>query len=102
MAYYWPTISTTDPLVPLGKKVWIRVEEKPTKLDSGILLPESDAFFSPSDRGQVVAVGDEVKENLKAGDHVIYNWRKGDDYQYKNEHYIMLEGQDVLAVISDT
>jgi chaperonin GroES len=59
-------------LVPLGDRVVVKTVEMEEKTSGGIIIPDT-AKEKPV-MGKVVAVGndDEVKENLKAGDKVIY------------------------------
>jgi co-chaperonin GroES (HSP10) len=93
---YLPHLHTDlQDVEPLGHKLLVRVEEKPGVTNSGIHL----AGYTPSDRGVVVAVGDKVTE-VQPGDRVLYLWRKGDDFVVDGSHWLFLEEEHLLAVIS--
>jgi chaperonin GroES len=86
-------------LVPLGDRVVVKTVEMEEKTSGGIIIPDT-AKEKPV-MGKVVAVGndDEVKENLKAGDKVIYAKYGGTEVELDGEQYIVLAYGDVLAKI---
>ncbi len=86
-------------LVPLGDRVVVKTVETEEKTSGGIIIPDT-AKEKPV-MGKVVAVGndDEVKENLKVGDKVIYAKYGGTEIELDGEEYIILAYGDVLAKV---
>lgn len=86
-------------LVPLGDRVVVKTVETEEKTSGGIIIPDT-AKEKPV-MGKIVAVGndDEVKENLKVGDKVIYAKYGGTEVELDGEQLIVLAYGDVLAKI---
>lgn len=89
-------------LRPLGDRVVLKalVEEKVTK--SGIVLPGGTK--EKPQQAEVIAVGpgtDEVKMELKAGDHVIYSKYAGTEVKIDEVEYILIKQEDILAVCEE-
>ena len=84
-------------LVPLGDRLVIKqvVAEETTK--SGIVLP-GQTKEKPQE-ATIVAVGKDVKEELKAGDTVIYSKYAGTNVKVDDVEYIIVKEEDVLAVL---
>ena len=87
-------------LVPLGDRVVVKTVETEEKTSGGIIIPDT-AKEKPV-MGKVVAVGndDEVKENLKVGDKVIYAKYGGTEVELDGDQFIVLAYGDVLAKVA--
>ncbi|MCB2199606.1 co-chaperone GroES [bacterium] len=84
-------------LEPLGDRVVVKVSEPEEKMVGGIIIP--DTVKEKPVMGEVVAIGtdDEVKENLKEGDNVIYAKYGGTEVTIDGQDLIILSYGDVLA-----
>lgn len=77
--------------------VKVKKQEKTTK--SGIVLPDTADDEKPQ-MGEVMAVGtDEKKIKVKTGDKVIFAKYSGSEVKIDEEEYLILKGEDILAVI---
>ena len=85
-------------LKPLGDSLVIKqvVAEETTK--SGIVIP-GQTKEKPQE-ATVVAVGKDVKEELKVGDTVVYSKYAGTSIKVDEEEYIIVKEEDVLAVFA--
>ena len=85
-------------LKPLGDRLVIKqvVAEETTK--SGIVIP-GQTKEKPQE-ATVVAVGKDVKEELKVGDAVVYSKYAGTSIKVDEEEYIIVKEEDVLAVFA--
>ncbi|MBE5939136.1 MAG: co-chaperone GroES [Lachnospiraceae bacterium] len=83
-------------LIPLGKRVVLKelVAEETTK--SGIVLT-GQSKEKPQE-AEVVAVG-EVSIDISVGDKVFYKKYAGTNVKLDEEEYIIMDEEDVLAVI---
>lgn len=86
-------------LNPLGDRIVIKIEEPEEKKVGGIIIP--DTVKEKPQVGSVVAIGtdDEVKENLKVGDKVVYAKYGGTEIELDGEEFIILSYADVLAKV---
>jgi chaperonin GroES len=86
-------------LVPLGDRVVVKTVETEEKTSGGIIIPDT-AKEKPV-MGKVVAIGDdeEVKDNLKVNDKVIYAKYGGTDVELDGDNYIILAYGDILAKV---
>ncbi len=82
---------------PIGERVVIKPSESETKTASGIYIP--DSAKEKQNTGEVVAVGKLENEEIKVGDNVLYGKFAGTEVELEGEKYIILEKNDVLAVI---
>ncbi|MBD3166760.1 co-chaperone GroES [bacterium] len=88
-------------LHPLGDRVVIKATEATEeKRVGGIIIP--DTAKEKPQTGEIVALGtdDEVKENLKVGDKVIYAKYGGTEVTLDGEDFLILGYADVLAKVS--
>ena len=87
-------------LEPLGDRVVVKVSEPEEKNVGGIIIP--DTVKEKPVMGEIVAVGtdEEVKENLKVGDRVIYAKYGGTEVEIDKEELIILSYGDVLAKVN--
>ncbi len=83
-------------LIPLGKRVVLKqlVAEETTK--SGIVLT-GQSKEKPQE-AEVVAVG-ETSIDINVGDKVFYKKYAGTDVKLDDKEYIIIDEEDVLAVI---
>jgi len=90
---------------PLGDKIIVKRLDAEEKTASGIYLPQS-ATEKPQ-QAKVVRVGDgrttddgkTVPFQVKVGDTVVLNKWGGTELKYKNEEYLVLSEDEVLAVV---
>jgi co-chaperonin GroES (HSP10) len=50
-------------------------------------------------KAEVVAVGDEVTKGVKEGDIVLHTVFAGNKVEHDQEEFVILEEEDILAVI---
>lgn len=92
-------------LNPIGERLVIKKLEKEETTASGIILPSS-AQEQPQ-YAEVVAVSDqvinsdEIKNEIKVGDRVIYSKYAGTDVSLDGDDYIVIKLEDVLAIVQD-
>ncbi len=82
---------------PVGDRVVIELVEQEETTASGIVLPGS-AQEKPQE-GTIVAVGSLENAELKEKDHIIFSKFAGTEVQYEGQEYLILNADDVLAVI---
>lgn len=90
---------------PLGDRVLVKRLEAEEKTKGGIVLPDSTK--EKPQKGEVVAVGKgKVLESgkvepleVKKGDKVLFGKYAGSEITYKEEEYLILREEDILAVI---
>lgn len=94
-------------IYPLGDRVLIKklsVTDVETKLDSGIIIPET-VEQKQTDKGKVIAVGEGKYDNngniipmsVKKGEMVLFQW--GDQIEFDGEEYYVVSESNILAVI---
>jgi chaperonin GroES len=73
------------------------IEESTTK--SGIIIPDT-AKEKPR-TGKVIEVGtdEELAENIKVGDKIVFAKFTGDEIEFEGEKYLIVSRSDILAVI---
>lgn len=81
---------------PFGERVAIKVLQPEEKTAGGLIVATSKAS---SNRGEIVALGEEVKEYFKLGDKVIFLQNTGVNYTDGSEDYKILNTKDVLCKI---
>ena len=83
---------------PLGARVLIKVMKvEEQTLASGLVLP-SDPAAKDTHKAEVVATGPDV-ESLSVGDLVLITVYVGDDVEYEQEKFRVVDEEVVLAVI---
>jgi chaperonin GroES len=84
---------------PLGARVLVRVVEEESVTKSGLVIP--DTAKDKPQRGEIVAVGDD-EELIKVapGDLILFAKYAGTDLRLDGEDYLILDGADLLAVIT--
>jgi chaperonin GroES len=81
---------------PFGERVAIKVLQPEEKTAGGLIVATSKAN---SNRGEIVALGEEVKEYFKLGDKVIFLQNTGVNYTDGSDDYKILNTKDVLCKI---
>ncbi len=82
---------------PLGERVVIKPLEAETKTASGIYIP--DSAVSKNNTAEVVAVSANENVVVKVGEKVLYNGFAGTKVEIDKEEYLILEQNDILAVL---
>ena len=82
---------------PLGERILIKQTEQEEVTKSGIVLPGTASKEKPI-IGEVLAVGSKVEE-VKAGDKVIFEKYSGTEVKDGEERYLILEKDNVLAIV---
>ncbi len=85
---------------PLSDRVLIQPNPAEEKTAGGLIIPDT-AKEKPL-AGKVVAVGpgtNEVKMEVKAGDHVLYGKYAGQELRIDGEDYLIMKQNDILAII---
>ncbi|UDI77892.1 co-chaperone GroES [Staphylococcus taiwanensis] len=94
-------------LKPLGNRVIIERKEQEQTTKSGIVL--TDSAKEKSNEGVVVAVGtgrlldngEKIAPEVKEGDSVVFQEYAGTEVKRGDETYLILNVEDVLAVIDN-
>ncbi len=88
---------------PLYNNVLLKKEKMVNTTSSGIILSQKE---KNEDYALVVAVGtgkivDGKKEEipLKVNDKVMYKKYSGTDVKYEEEEYILIDAEDILAIV---
>ncbi|HAR5170546.1 TPA: co-chaperone GroES [Staphylococcus aureus] len=92
-------------LKPIGNRVIIEKKEQEQTTKSGIVL--TDSAKEKSNEGVIVAVGTgrllndgtRVTPEVKEGDRVVFKQYAGTEVKRDNETYLVLNEEDILAVI---
>ncbi len=80
---------------PLGKRVVLREIKKEETTKSGLVLAGKK---EEPQIAEVVVVSEEVK-SIKSGDKVVYKKYSGTNVEIEKEELIVIDVEDVLAVI---
>lgn len=89
---------------PLSDRVLIKMQETETTSESGIILATSkektDAIAEVIAVGPGVVIdGTKIPMEVKVGDKIIIGKYAGTEVKYKNEDYIIVKQDDILAII---
>ncbi|HBC4363788.1 TPA: co-chaperone GroES [Staphylococcus aureus] len=92
-------------LKPIGNRVIIEKKEQEQTTKSGIVL--TDSAKEKSNEGVIVAVGTgcllndgtRVTPEVKEGDRVVFQQYAGTEVKRDNETYLVLNEEEILAVI---
>jgi len=93
-------------LQPLGDRIVVKPMDQEEKTKSGLVLPDT-AKEKPQE-GKVIAVGSgkllddgTVKKlEVRTGDRVLYGKYSGTEVRVREEDYLILREDDVLAVVA--
>lgn len=84
---------------PIGERVLVKPVKVEEKTASGIILPGAGEKERPN-IAEIIAVGKGEKlEDIKVGERVVYSKFSGTEIKDGEEKYIVLNIEDVLAVI---
>ena len=86
---------------PLDDRVLIEKAQDDGEHKVGsIIIPETATKEKPT-MGKVVAVGtdEELKENVKKGDTIIYSKYAGDEIKVDDKEYMIIQRGDILAIV---
>ena len=86
---------------PMDDRLVLELIEQEEKTSSGIIIPDS-AKEKPI-MGRVVAVGtdEDLREKIKEGDKVLFAKYGGEEINFDNKDYKIVQRSDILAVIED-
>lgn len=86
-------------LKPLHDYVILKSEkaQKETKTASGIILKEEKNVPSYA---TIESIGPDCKAAITIGDRVVYKQYSGTNVELDDEEYIIVENDDILAVIA--
>ncbi len=86
---------------PMDDRLVLELIEKEERTSSGIIIPDT-AKEKPI-MGRVVAVGtdEDLQEKVKVGDKVLFAKYGGEEINFDNKDYKIVQRSDVLAVIED-
>ncbi|MCD6452986.1 MAG: co-chaperone GroES [Dehalococcoidales bacterium] len=85
---------------PFEDRVLVEPEEiGEGKTKGGIIIPDT-AKEKPR-MGKVIEVGtdEELAENIKAGDRIVFAKFTGDEIEFEGKKYLIVSRSDILAVI---
>jgi chaperonin GroES len=83
---------------PLGERVFVTYTEEMERTAGGIYVP--DTAKEKPQRGIVQAVGKKV-ENVKVGDHVLFDKYAGTKLRIDDEECLILKEEDILGVFTN-
>lgn len=86
---------------PLDDRVLIEKEAESGEQKVGsIIIPDTAAKEKPT-TGKVVAVGtdEDLQENIKVGDTIIYSKYAGDEIKIDGVEYMIIQRSDILATV---
>ncbi len=88
---------------PLYNNVLLKKEKVANTTSSGIILSQKE---KDEDYAKVVAIGTgkvvdgkKVEIPLHEGDKVMYKKYSGTDVKYAEEEYILIDAEDILAIV---
>jgi chaperonin GroES len=83
-------------IIPLGKRVLVTMILQKESIVKGIIIPGKNESYHET--ANIVAVGDGV-EDLNIGDMVLLNKFKGQMFKVDEIDYIMINLEDVMALL---
>ena len=83
---------------PLRDQVILEPAAKEDKTESGLYLPETADKPRP-EQGIVVAVGPDVKSNIKKGNTVLFSKYGPTEVTIAGKDYLVAKEEDLLAII---
>lgn len=86
-------------IIPLGKQILLKPDPEEGRMsESGLYKPDTVEQEQKA-IGTVVAIGPDVKKNIKVGDRVIYGVFAGDSINLGYEDFKFLEEEYVLGLL---
>lgn len=92
---------------PLYDRVLLKKIEVKTQTESGILLPDSNETIPSMARveavgeGRLTEEGKTIPVDVKIGDVVVYKEYSTTEIKYKNEDYLIIDMNDILAIVEE-
>ncbi|XP_057732427.1 10 kDa chaperonin 1, chloroplastic-like isoform X1 [Arachis stenosperma] len=87
-------------VVPQADRVLIRLEALPDKTTGGVLLPKSAVKFERYLMGEILSVGAEAGEEVKAGSKVLFTDMNAYEVDLgTDEKHCFCKASDLLAVV---
>lgn len=89
-------------IVPLYDRVVLKTLPQKSEKIGNIILPEITKRPEISEvvaLGEGILDGNEVKFQVKLGDHVIFNKFTGNEFKIENETFTIIKEKDILAII---
>jgi len=86
---------------PMDDRLVLELLEEETRTKSGLYIPDT-AKEKPI-MGKVIAVGtdEDLREKVKEGDKVLFAKYGGEEINFNDKSYKIVQRADVLAVIED-
>jgi chaperonin GroES len=81
---------------PLGDRVLIKPDPRPTQTASGLQVVE---HWAPEVTGTVMSLGPDASE-VKEGDYVVFSWKSGQELWLDEVRYFTMREGDILAVMN--
>ncbi len=82
---------------PLGDRLLVEIKKAEEKTIGGIIIPQN--IQKDTKEGIVISIGELEDVNLKKGDNIIFNKDVGTQIKIDNKDYLILEIENILAVI---
>jgi len=95
------------PIKPLSDRILVKPIEQTEEKIGGIIIPDT-AKEKPQE-GEVIATGPgKMLENgqrqaisVAVGNRILYGKYSGSEIKYKNEDYLIMREDDILAIIEE-
>ncbi len=81
---------------PLKDRVFVKYTDEAEKTAGGLYIP--DTAKEKPQKGQVEAVGSEVKE-IKVGNTVLFDKYSGSKVNIDNNEYLIVKEEDILGIV---
>lgn len=86
-------------IIPIGKRILIQALKAETTTKSGLFLPDTASKEEPI-IGEVLAVGNsDIEKTIPVGSHIIYARYSGTEMKEGELKYVILNEEDVLALV---
>lgn len=82
---------------PFGERITVEIIAQEEITESGLIMAIAK---EKSNKGLVKAIGEDVKDYIKVGDVVIFNFGAGTSYSDGNADYKILNVKDVLGKVT--
>jgi len=97
LEHYITGLEIAMKIKPVKRNILVKIFQKDEVTQGGIILP--DTAKEEKHQGTVVALADDVKEDVKEGDTVIFGKYAGEEIMIWNVKHKMISVDDVLAVL---
>jgi len=86
-------------IVAVKDKIVVSITPKDNVSDGGIIIPDSAGSVTPQNSGEVLSVGQEIKDVIVPGDVVLFHERGGMDIMLGKVVLKVLKYDEVYAVL---